>query len=387
VTSKSSEQQPIWTKDFLLITSANLFLFLGFQMLLPVLPVYAASLGGSEASAGLVIGVFTISAVLIRPFAGRWLDQYGRKGVYLLGLSLFVLSIFAYRWTATIPLLLILRFIHGFGWGASSTSTGTIATDKIPKTRMGEGMGFFGLTNSLSMALAPAFGLSIMSNMGFHAVFNYSILFGLIAFIISLFIRYEKPSPKVQAAKPSFFEKTAVFPGAIIFFVAMTYGAVVTFIALYAEQRGIKNIGFFFTVYAIALMISRPFFGRLADHKGHSIAVLPGMVGVLVTMLCLFFAQSLTTYLFAAFIYGLGFGAIQPSLQAMAVDNVPSFRRGAANGTFMTGFDLGIGAGSVISGTIAEITGYQLIYLLALLPATVALLLFLKLNPIRSQKG
>lgn len=374
----STPKQNLWTKDLLLIMCANLFIFLGFQMLLPVLPVYATSLGGGNASAGLVIGVFTLSAVFIRPFAGRWLDQFGRKVVFLSGLVLFILALIAYHWTSTIFLLLLLRFIHGFGWGASSTASGTIATDFIPKSRMGEGMGFFGLTNSLSMALAPALGLSLMSHLGFNAVFNVAIAFALIALLLALFIQYEKPQAKARSESLNYFEKVAILPGVIIFFITMTYGAVVTFIALYASQRGIQNIGLFFTVYAIALMISRPFFGRIADRKGYAAAVLPGILGVLVTMLCLYFAQSMSAFLIAAFIYGLGFGAIQPSLQAMAVHNIPTFRRGAANGTFMMGFDLGIGAGAAIWGAIAEITGYQLIYLWAMLPAGIALLLYLK---------
>lgn len=379
---KPSEKQPLWTKNFLLITLNNLFIFLGFQVLLPVLPVYATALGGSEFYAGLVIGVFTISAVLIRPFSGRWLDQYGRKGVYLGGLALFSLSVLAYHWTPTLLLLLLIRFIHGFGWGAASTASGTIATDIIPKARLGEGMGFFGLTNSLSMALAPALGLGLMNYAGFDTVFNFSIASVLVALFIANFIKYQKPSIAESAVKSGFFEKVAVLPGIIIFFVTMTYGAVVAFIALYAEQRGVQNIGLFFTVYAMALMFSRPFFGRLADRKGYSAAVLPGIFGVLATMLLLYFAQSLSTFLIAAFVYGLGFGAIQPSLQAMAVHNIPPFRRGAANGTFMTGFDLGIGAGSVIWGAVAEITGYQTIYLWAMLPAGIALIIFLRsMNP------
>lgn len=378
MTSPHSNEQALWSKDFILISLNNLFIFLGFQLLLPVLPVYATTLGGSGFSAGLVVGIFTISAVLIRPFAGRWLDRYGRKGIYLGGLALFILSVLAYHWTPTILILLLIRFIHGFGWGAASTASGTIASDIIPKSRLGEGMGFFGLTNSLSMALAPALGLALMNRSGFNTVFNFSITFVLIAFLIGHFIKYQKPNPKESGVKGSLFEKVAILPGIVIFFVTMTYGAVVAFIALYAEQRGIENIGVFFTLYAIALMVSRPFFGRLTDRKGYSISVIPGIVGVIITMFTLYFAQSLMFFLIAAFIYGLAFGAVQPALQAMAVRNIPPFRRGAANGTFMTGFDLGIGAGSVIWGAVAEITGYQAIYFWAMFPAAIALLIFLK---------
>lgn len=372
-----ADQQPLWTKDFIMITLANFFIFLGFQMLLPVLPVYATKLGGTDASAGLVVGVFTLSAVLMRPIAGRLLDQHGRRGVYLSGLVLFLISVIAYHWVPTVLLLLILRFIHGFGWGAASTASGTIATDIIPKSRLGEGMGFFGLTNSLSMALAPALGLSIMKWSGFDAVFIISATAVVIAILLAFPIKYHTPVSEASPQRSNFFEKAALLPGVLILFVTMTYGSVVAFIALYADSRGVQNIGLFFTVYAIALMVSRPLFGRLADRKGYSAAIIPGMLGVLATMLILYFSASLSAFLAAAVIYGLGFGAVQPSLQAMAVRTVTPFRRGAANATFMVGFDLGIGLGSMIWGAVAELTGYQAIYLWAMVPAGIAILLYL----------
>lgn len=143
-------------------------------------------------------------------------------------------------------------------------------------------------------------------------------------------------------------------------------------------EKGIENIGLFFTVYALSLMISRPYFGKLSDRKGYSAAVLPGIIAVLVTMFLLYFANSLGAFLVAGFIYGIGFGATQPVLQAMAVRNVPPQRRGSSNATFFVGFDLGIGVGSILWGIIAELVGFQTIYLLAMIPAVIGLLVFLK---------
>ncbi len=368
--ARGERGQPLWTKDFILITLANLFIFLGFQMLMPVLPVYATKLGGTEAWAGLVIGIFTISTVIMRPFAGRLLDQKGRRGVYLSGLLLFMVCVLAYNWAPTVLVLLIIRFIHGFGWGASSTASSTIVTDIIPKPRLGEGMGYFGLTSTLAMAIAPALGLALMSRFGFSSVFYISAFSVIIAFLVATPIKFHKPDPSSSsnrkgAGSTSIFEKRAFLPAAIIFFVTMTYGSIVSFIALYAADKKIENIGLFFTVYALSLLISRPYFGKLSDRKGYSAAVLPGIIAVLITMLLLYFANSLSVFLVAGFIYGIGFGATQPVLQAMAVRNVPPERRGASNATFFVGFDLGIGVGSILWGIIAELVGYQTIYLLA----------------------
>lgn len=377
--TKPSEQS-LWTKDFILITLVNLFIFLGFQMLLPVLPVYSAQLGGTEAWAGLVVGTFTLSAVIMRPIAGRMLDRQGRRGVYLSGLGIFLICVLAYHWAPTILALLMIRFLHGFGWGASSTAASTIASDIIPKSRLGEGMGYFGLTSTLAMAVAPALGLSLMSGYGFGTVFNVSALAVIIAILVALPITYHKPDPREHHRQGSILEKSAKVSAVVIFFVTITYGSIVSFIALYAADRQVENIGLFFTVYAIALLISRPYFGRIADKKGYSFAVLPGILAVILAMFSLYFADSLLIFLIAGFIYGVGFGATQPALQAMAVRNVAPARRGAANATFFLGFDLGIGAGSIMWGFIAEMVGYRAIYLLAVIPAIIAGVFYMKLT-------
>jgi len=379
-------KEPVWTRDFILISIASLFITLGFQMLLPVLPVFSAKIGGSDAWAGIVVGIFTISAVLMRPISGRLLDKHGRRGVYILGLIVFLICVVAYNWTSTILALLILRFIHGFGWGASSTASSTIASDIIPKTRLAEGMGYFGLTSTLAMAIAPALGLGILSGYGFNMVFYISAGVVFISILISLPIKYhkpdvsQKPDPDIpsKSERAGIVERTAVLPATVIFFVTMTYGAIVSFIALYADQIQVENIGLFFTVYASALLISRPYFGGLTDKKGVSFAVLPGIIFVIISMLLIYLANSLTAFLIAGFIYGIGFGAIQPALQAMSVSKVNPSRRGAANATFFLGFDLGIGAGAIIWGIIAEKFSYQLIYLLAIIPAIVGALVYIK---------
>lgn len=383
---KHQKKEPLWTRDFILISITSLFITMGFQMLLPVLPVFSAELGGSDSWAGLVVGIFTISAVIMRPIAGHLLDKQGRRGVFISGLVVFFICVVAYNWTSTILILLILRFIHGFGWGASSTASSTIASDIVPKTRLGEGMGYFGLTSTLAMAIAPALGLELLSSYGFNTVFFVSAAVVFISIFIALPIKYHKPDmlSKVdtnEMSKPKkagIFETSAILPAVVIFFITMTYGAIVSFIALYAGQKQVENIGLFFTIYAVALLISRPYFGSITDRKGTSYAVLPGIICVVISMTLIYFASSLIIFLIAGFIYGIGFGAIQPALQAMSVRKVNNTRRGAANATFFLGFDLGIGAGAILWGIIAEHFGYQLIYILAIIPAIIGAVIYIK---------
>ncbi|EAX47638.1 major facilitator superfamily MFS_1 [Thermosinus carboxydivorans Nor1] len=370
-----SPREQLWTRDFILICTTNLFIFCGFQMLMPTLPVYAKHLGGSDAAAGLIVGSVSVAAVLMRPVAGQALDYYGRKGIFLAGLVVFISAVLAYIWAPSLGVLLLIRFIHGFGWGATSTAASTVAADIIPKARLGEGMGYFGLTTTVAMAFAPALGLYLTSHFSFTVLFLASAFIVAIAAGLALSIGYRH----INAAKAKTFllEKAALRPALVIFFVTMTYGAVVSFLALYAAQQGIDNIGPFFTVYAIALAVARPLSGRLADRRGFDIVVIPGVVLIMVAMFLLYLANSFAWFLAAGIVYGIGFGAVQPGLQAMSVLKAPPNRRGAANATFFIGFDLGIGFSSVLWGLVSQAFGYKAMYLWTVVPALLALSIYI----------
>ncbi len=369
------KEELLWSRDFILITVISMFTFLGFQMLFPTLPIYAKILGGNDTHAGLVIGFFTFSAVLVRPLAGYALDAYGRKALFFLGLFIFLIAVVAYMWTPTILALLLVRFIHGFGWGLTSTASSTVAADIIPKSRMGEGMGYYGLSATLSMALAPALGLYLISHYSFKLMFILSTLMVLIAIILAFRINYLPVSLPKQ--KFNIIEKEALRPSIVIFFITMTYGAVVTFLALYSIELGISNIGIFFTVYAVTLALTRPVAGRLSDRSSFNIVVIPGIILIMIAMLLLSNATNLLWFIIAAIVYGAGFGAVQPSLQALAILSTSPDKRGGANATFFTGFDLGIGLSSIMWGIIAQAIGYSALYLCAIFPAVLGLLFYI----------
>jgi len=376
-TAKDESREKLWTRDFILISLASLATFMGFQILLPTLPVYVAFLGGKESEIGLVTGFFTISAVIIRPLVGKGVDLYGRRGIYLLGLVVFALSCLAYNWTQTILALLLIRFLHGFGWGASSTAAGTIAADVIPGKRLGEGMGYYGLAATVSMAVAPAAGLYLIENFDFQVLFLTSTGLAALALLFASLLRYRRMPPGRQTgARPSLFERRALRPSLVMFFITTSYGAVVSFIALYAAQKGIANVGIFFTVYAVVLGLTRPGAGILLDRRGYDTVILPGISAIVAGLLLLSRADSLGMFLLAGVLYGIGFGGVHPSMQALAVKNVPFNRRGAATGTLFTAFDLGIACGALLWGAVAQATGYAVMYFLAALPAAAALVLY-----------
>lgn len=217
-----------------------------------------------------------------------------------------------------------------------------------------------------------------MDELGFRQLFAVSAILGLGALGLALFLRYD-PIPKGQggsAPKGPFLEKGAVKASLLVFLLASNYATQVSFLSVYAAEKEIAGIGLYFTASALAMLISRPIVGKLIDRKGVGQALLPGLALVLVSTLLLALGDSLPGLVLVGLIYGVGFGAAQGSLQAMAVLESGPERLGAANATFLTGFDSGIGVGSMIFGMIAGFSGYVQMYLLAMVPVALAALLY-----------
>lgn len=378
--SPNPSEEKIWTRDFILICLANFFIFLGFQMTLPTIPLFVQELGGSNEIIGWITGIFTFSALLLRPFAGHMLESKGRQLVYMSGLALFVLSVGSYALIFSIAFLFMMRVVQGMGWGFSTTATGTIATDLIPPARRGEGMGYFGLSGNLALAFGPALGLTLAGYISFTLLFLICASLGFVAFLLSAKIRYKKvEEPEHPPAKVRFdiFEKSAVQPSMLLFFITVTFGGIASFLPLYTKQEGIAGIELYFLVFALFLMLSRTFAGKLYDKKGHILVFLPGTLSIFSAMLLLVWLPNSTILFTAAALYGLGFGGVQPALQAWAVTKASSRRKGMANATFFSFFDLGVGIGAISFGAIASAYGYSFIYLASASSVFVSMLLYI----------
>ncbi len=373
----STTTEKIWTRDFTLICISNFFIFLGFQMTLPTIPLFVEHLGGNEQLIGLVVGIFTFSALLIRPFAGHQLEIRGRRFVYLLGLAIFVLSVGTYGIISSLLLLFLFRMVQGIGWGFSTTASGTIATDLIPAKRRGEGMGYFGLFGNIALAFGPSLGLTLAGTISYTKLFSICAILGLVALILSSRIHYKKTETvKENPKKWDFYEETALPPSILLFFITVSFGGIAAFLPLYTVQKGISGIEWYFLLFAVALMISRTFAGRLYDLKGHRAVFAPGAFSIVLAMLLLAWLPSSLVLYIAAFMYGLGFGALQPALQAWAVQTAPDNRKGMANATFFSSFDLGVGIGAIAFGQIAYLLGYQSIYIASALSVLISILLY-----------
>ncbi|MFA1822133.1 MFS transporter [Virgibacillus oceani] len=378
----ATQPDKIWTRDFVFICLANFFVFLGFQMTLPTIPLFVKELGATDQFVGVIVGIFTFSALLLRPYAGHALESKGRQFVYMFGLAVFVLSVGSFAFITSIAMLIMMRIVQGIGWGFSTTAGGTIATDLIPPKRRGEGMGYFGLSGNLALALGPSLGLTLVGVISFTQLFLICAACGLIAFILSSKVRYKKvvqPEHKTATVRFDIFEKTAIQPSLLLFFITFTFGGIATFLPLHALEQEVAGIETYFLVYALFLMISRTFAGRIYDKKGHIYVFLPGTILIFSAMLLLAWLPNLTVLLIAAGLYGLGFGSVQPALQAWAVDKAPGNRKGMANATFFSFFDLGIGMGAIIFGQLAFMFNYAIIYIVSAGSVTLSMIVYIYL--------
>jgi MFS family permease len=368
-----AQREPIFTRSFVLACFASLGAFLSFYLLLATLPTYVERVGGSEAAVGFVLGLFSVSAVLVRPTAGQQSDRLGKRSLMAGGAAVLLLSSALYAGASSVAALSALRLVHGLGWGVFSTASSALVADIVPPARRGEAVGYFGMFGSAAMAFGPALGVQIVRTLDFPLLFAACAASALFATLCGLGL--PRPRALPGAAGPmgrrALFSRKALFPSSVLALSALTYASIVSFLPLFAARQGLGNPGVFFTVYAVTLIVLRGPLGKASDRYGRVTVIAPGLVVGALALSVLSVAASVPMLLAAALLYGLFFAAVQPTLMAMAVDRVAPAERGSAMGTFTMAMDIGIGGGSFLWGALVPLAGYQGMYLAA---AGVALL-------------
>jgi len=352
-------------------------------MLMPVLPVYLIQAGGNSFQTGIVMGCFTFSAIIIRLFAVKITGFLGSRVFLMAGLLVCALAAGGYYLTTAIFLLFLLRIFHGFGFGATTTLYSAIVSNIIPKTRMGEGMGFFGLGIVVATAIGPFLGAMIVLMPDYQWVFPVSSGLILISILLTKICKAgqgDKDKGQCRASRISlddFFEIRAVFPSVLSFFVGISLSGMFTFIMLFGKEAGLEGIGFFFLVTSIAELLIRTVAGKLYDRRGPFIVLVPGASACLIGTVLLSISTGMSLLISASAFYGLGLGMIFPVLQAWSVRTVDPGRRVAATATFFNFMDGGVAIGSVILGLIAQATDYSTMYMYSSLAFVLFLLIYL----------
>ncbi|MBN8192925.1 MFS transporter [Bacillus sp. NTK074B] len=383
----SQTQSRLWTKDFTLMSIANFFIYLIFYLLLVTMAVYAVDeFGASESQAGLVTGIFIIGTLIGRLFLGRMITAIGNKKMLFVGMIAFIGTSCLYFVEGGISFLLLTRFLHGVALGMVSTATGTIVAEIIPASRKGEGIGYYSMSITLATAVGPFFGLFLSQHASFQTIFAFCLALGVISYIFTLFVKIpvvkkpaEERTEKERLSLSSFIEPKALPIALVVLFVSLAYSSVLSFINFYAIDIDlVEAASVFFVVYAVAILVSRPFTGRLMDAKGAKAVMLPAFILFAAGLFLLSAAGNTMILLLSGVLIGLGFGNMQSVTQAIAVKAVPPERVGLATSTYYISLDAGLGFGPYALGFLIPLTGYRSLYMIMgiLVAATLVLYYF-----------
>jgi len=284
----------LWTLNILLVCFSSFSVYIAFYGLLATLPVYIYDFGGLASTIGLALGLISVAAVIIRPLAGIVLDRYGRKKILITGLFLFLLPTLAYVWLIPVAALLVFCFVQGFGWGICTTSLGTVATDVIPKDRLGEGLGSFGAASSISMASAPALSLWLIETFSFRIWFVVAALLCIISIVLALNIKFSKLEGRQKEDKLVFLEKATLRPAIVVLLIAVAYSSLFSFLALFMRHQGRNDVGVFFAVLAATTLVSRFYYGRIVDVMGKcgcDLGIMCGAPAIIIGLLGIVFRK------------------------------------------------------------------------------------------------
>jgi MFS family permease len=376
---------PLFTRAFITLFFMNFTVFMGLDMMLAPMPLYLQDNMMTEAQIGVIFGGVYLASIFIRFWAGRlvtvvkplWL----LRGAFIctaLGNAVFLLVDHFFNYFGS-------RVIFGLGLGLSSTMVVTLTSSIIPPRRMGEGLSFLALGASIALTVGPLIGITMLERYGFVVVLGTVISVFVLGSVLGFTLREERfPVGTAFKERPPLIpDKEVLAAAGLIFFLGMSTCGIFTYLVLYLDEISLRSIvARFFTVTACSIVLTRLFGGRINDRLGHLFIVLPTSCLVIISELILFFFPGPRTIILAAICFGLGLGALLPSLQALAINAAPATKRTGAAAAFLNGYDIGQASGFVLLGFLSELFSSYLYVYIATPIFMVALILYYSVSPL-----
>lgn len=372
----TNKKEKLWSGYFILFMVLSFIVSTVVYLLDNVLSIYANEVWGSKSGGGLLTTTFTFGAIIATSACGVVIDRTGRKRAIIVGYAMYTLGMAAMCLTSEQALVYLARVLQGVGKGVVGVSVSSAVADILPKSRMGEGMGYYGLGSTLAQAAGPSLGLALIEGGNYHLTFIVCTVCFAVCLAASFFINYEKKLGMTRSVESvsapadaryhgvwKLFEKAAL-PATLVMFM---YGAgctpILIYITLYAtEVLAVGNAGLFFVIAAAAMLITRFTIGRIIDKRGIlGIVILGNVLGILSNIMLLIFKNDACYYICGA-VYGFATAMIYPALQAAIIIDSPNDRRGAANSLMLFGLDFGILCASALFGYINEYIGWVAVF-------------------------
>ncbi|MEE6282308.1 MFS transporter [Georgenia sunbinii] len=358
--------EKLWTKNYTLALAVAFLISMVFYMLMTTMVLYATEeFGAGDVLAGLASSIFVIGAVAARLVAGPATDRLGRRRVLLVALVLGTIAALAYFPADGLVALLVVRLVHGIAFGAAHTAASAIVQTLIPPARRAEGTGYHGATTTLGTAVGPLVAVLLTADSGYDAVFVVTATVSVIALGAGVWLRAPKSSTPVPVVggRRRLVEAAAVPIASFIFICATAFSGVVAFVSAYATDLGLTTAAaVFFLVYAVVVIVTRPFLGRLQDARGDNIVIYPAILCFAAGLGTLAVTQTSAVLLIAAGLLGLGWGSLMSAGQAVAVRRAPIVSVGLTISTYFLLVDLGMGFGPIVLGVVVGQLDYRWMY-------------------------
>jgi MFS family permease len=363
---------------------ANFTLFFAFYILTPLLPLYLSEhFGATKDVIGLVLSGYTITALLFRPFSGYVVDAFPRKTVLMISFGAFAIFFAGYLAASTLLLFTIVRTLHGGPFGALTVSNSTVAIDVLPSSRRTEGIGYYGLSNNLAMAIAPSIGIFIYQlTHSFDFLFWLAFIVACLGWLVDSTVTLSPPKlggvrgglNKGKLSLDRFFLLRGWLLGLNMVAFGFSFGVLSNYLAIYGKEvMGITGgTGTYFMLCSVGLILSRLQGGKALRNgrvthnagSGMVISLIGYTLFILMPTLSVLFTihSSLFTsigYYGSALLIGLGNGHMWPAFQNMTINVARNNQRGTANSTILISWDIGMGLGILVGGVVSELLGYS----------------------------
>lgn len=362
---ESAAREPLLTARFIRLWAFGFFTFFTLFQLLPVMPFRIVQLGGTKAEAGLFLAIYTYATAFSAPLTGAVADHFGRRRMLIVASLSFVVFSAIYGVVSNLGLLLAVAVVHGVFWSMLISSSGAIMTEIVPESRRTEGLAYWGMSSTAAVAVAPLVGLEIFE-LGWGALAIELTATSAVMLILSLFVRAgrarsDRPFPPLS----QIVDWRVAVCALSLFVLAFSYGGITSYVAMLSIDRNVSPPSLFFSVFAIAILVSRIYTGRLGDRIGPARLFYPSVAMVPPSLVLLAFASGKLTVILAAVLFGIGFGGAYPAFATFVLGLTAEERRGATFGSIIWAFDTGIGSGSLAMGWLVEHRGFTAAFLTA----------------------
>ena len=361
-------QERLWNTNYCKVMTANFALFFAFYVLTPLLPLYLSEhFGATKDVIGLVLSGYTLTALLFRPFSGFVVDAFPRKTVLLVCYTAFAIFFAGYLAASTLLLFTIVRTLHGGPFGALTVANSTVAIDVLPSSRRTEGIGYYGMSNNLAMAIAPSVGIFLYRyTHSFELLFWLALIVAFAGLAVDATVKCDKG--KVNRERQSFslswdrfFLVRGWLLGLNMVAFGFCFGVLSNYLAIYGKEvMGITGgTGTYFMLCSVGLILSRLQGGKALRHGRVTHNAAYGICFSLVGYTLFILMPNMVGYYASALLIGLGNGHMWPAFQNMTISVAPNSQRGTANSTILVSWDIGMGLGILLGGIISELAGYS----------------------------